>query len=207
MDSYIIGIDLLQFWINFVYLFCREDDVGDDDIIFEDFARLRLKGETDAWPFNRKIVNWIKNIKNVHNFSKCCYLIDWNVCFLLDTVATNYALKNSPETEGKLIHSFFSFISSILDDASPIIILVSLFRRCRRFFNVSFFSFGISKEPEVFVPSGGLKIDGNNSISSHSLILLSKVIIVNNCTRIIIGKLSSHRSSKFDDCFACSNSK
>ncbi|XP_043285415.1 beta-arrestin-1 isoform X2 [Venturia canescens] len=25
-----------------------EDDVGDDDIIFEDFARLRLKGETDA---------------------------------------------------------------------------------------------------------------------------------------------------------------
>lgn len=26
----------------------READ-GDDDIIFEDFARLRLKGETDAW--------------------------------------------------------------------------------------------------------------------------------------------------------------
>lgn len=33
-----------------IYLyFCREDDDnGDDDIIFEDFARLRLKGETDA---------------------------------------------------------------------------------------------------------------------------------------------------------------
>lgn len=27
----------------------READ-GDDDIIFEDFARLRLKGETEAWP-------------------------------------------------------------------------------------------------------------------------------------------------------------
>ncbi|KAK0085725.1 hypothetical protein PV325_004510, partial [Microctonus aethiopoides] len=25
-----------------------EEDAGDDDIIFEDFARLRLKGETDA---------------------------------------------------------------------------------------------------------------------------------------------------------------
>lgn len=35
-----------SFFLNFGSVF-RETD-GDDDIIFEDFARLRLKGETDA---------------------------------------------------------------------------------------------------------------------------------------------------------------
>jgi len=35
-----------DFFINFPSIF-READ-GDDDIIFEDFARLRLKGETEA---------------------------------------------------------------------------------------------------------------------------------------------------------------
>lgn len=30
------------------FFYFHRDDVHDDDIIFEDFARLRLKGETEA---------------------------------------------------------------------------------------------------------------------------------------------------------------
>lgn len=39
---------LMEIFLIFV-LCCRDDDSKDDDIIFEDFARLRLKGaETEA---------------------------------------------------------------------------------------------------------------------------------------------------------------
>lgn len=34
--------------LNCFFIRCSDDDYKDDDIIFEDFARLRLKGETEA---------------------------------------------------------------------------------------------------------------------------------------------------------------
>lgn len=38
-----------NFFVYFLmYLFVVREADGDDDIIFEDFARLRLKGETEA---------------------------------------------------------------------------------------------------------------------------------------------------------------
>lgn len=42
---FLILIDCV--WI-FFFLPYSDDDYKDDDIIFEDFARLRLKGETEA---------------------------------------------------------------------------------------------------------------------------------------------------------------
>lgn len=42
-------IELIDGIFSFFFsICCRETETGDDDIIFEDFARLRLKGEADA---------------------------------------------------------------------------------------------------------------------------------------------------------------
>ena len=66
-----------------LFCFFREDDVGDDDIIFEDFARLRLKGETDAWPCDYVDAFWINTQTQKRIIATRIHTFDWNVKLFL----------------------------------------------------------------------------------------------------------------------------